>query len=135
MFGISRTSVTPFPGSLPCSHLIGGPSEHTAAFSLLWFLEFPSFPDRAESRRQRSSRKPRLPTTASDTFATRVYPPLTVFASRLVSLHAIVGLEFWVTTMGFLVEPRLPYLSQLNVGFLNVSTTKAHVKDLIALMH
>ena len=43
-----------------------GPSENTSAFPL---LELPSFPDRALSRGQRSSRKPRLTTTASDTFS------------------------------------------------------------------
>lgn len=49
MLAISRTSVSPFVGFLSCSHLIGGPSEHTAAF--LRYLSRPLdlriFPDRA----------------------------------------------------------------------------------------
>lgn len=54
-------------------------------------LEALSFPDRAETRRQRSSREPRLPTTASDTFANLVYPSLTVFASRFVEFGSYAG--------------------------------------------
>lgn len=45
------------------------------------------------------SREPRLPTTASDTFANRVYPPLTVFAS---------GLLAHTRRLGFLLEPSQP---------------------------
>lgn len=82
-------------------------------------LEVPSFPNRAEPRRQRSSREPRLLTTASDIFANRVYPPQTVFASKLVA-HDSLDREIRVTFPGFLVDPIIPYLSQLhNLGPTN----------------
>lgn len=79
MLVISRTSVSPFVGFLSCSHLIGGPSEHTAAHTAAFLrylsrpLDLRIFPDRAGvTKTAPSTRETRLPTTLSENFANRV---------------------------------------------------------------